>query len=256
VPGGNGATRKGRVGRLWVGTTQTNRFSDFASFLMCLAARPLRRRELPCRALCKKPEVCHLVDGSMPQAEQFIKAWNASPSFDEAVAHLSKLAGWPMNPAAAYRRAYRYRSAGLDVKSFHSSGALEPTQTVSKKQLEVYQFIIAYVAERGYQPTIAEVAAKLEVDPKAVHDRLRLLQRKGVLTMTGKERAIILHFVKFPPRYDGPAWGENERPESPDPRWPIHSTVLETIQEVVGQKRHTSSEIPEGTGHPGPAAGE
>jgi SOS-response transcriptional repressor LexA len=72
---------------------------------------------------------------------------------------------------------------------------LEPG--MSDKQLEVFQHIIKHIQDHGYQPSVAEMAIHFEVTKRAILDRLKLLQEKGFIRQTGKDRAIDLPHVRF-----------------------------------------------------------
>lgn len=51
----------------------------------------------------------------------------------------------------------------------------------SEKQLEVLEFIITHVCERGYQPTRNQMAASFGVTRNAITQRLRLLAEHGLI---------------------------------------------------------------------------
>ncbi|MDH4566145.1 GntR family transcriptional regulator [Pseudomonas sp. BN414] len=54
--------------------------------------------------------------------------------------------------------------------------------TPSPKQAETLQHIRSYIKEKGYSPTVAELANLAEVNTNAVQDRLNALERKGLIT--------------------------------------------------------------------------
>lgn len=68
---------------------------------------------------------------------------------------------------------------------------------MSDKQLEIFQFIVAHIQDHGYQPSVSEMATHFEVTKRAILDRLKLLEEKGFIRHTGKDRAIELPHVRF-----------------------------------------------------------
>lgn len=71
--------------------------------------------------------------------------------------------------------------------------AEEPTP----KMLEVYEFILSHVAEHGYQPTTTEIAQELGVATNAVWQRLKGLERFGLVELSDQPRALRLPKVRF-----------------------------------------------------------
>ncbi|HKE00890.1 MAG TPA: transcriptional repressor LexA [Planctomycetota bacterium] len=68
------------------------------------------------------------------------------------------------------------------------------TAPITPRQLEVLQFLRRSVAERGFPPTIAEIAANFGMrSPNAAAQHLRLLKQKGAIEVTpGLSRGIRL----------------------------------------------------------------
>ncbi|QEY62511.1 hypothetical protein FXN65_10640 [Metapseudomonas lalkuanensis] len=61
----------------------------------------------------------------------------------------------------------------------------------SPKQEESLQHIRDFIAEKGYSPTVAELAKLARVNENAVQDRINALDRKGLITRTaGASRSI------------------------------------------------------------------
>ncbi|MFG5864439.1 LexA family protein [Metapseudomonas sp. CR1201] len=56
--------------------------------------------------------------------------------------------------------------------------------TPSPKQAETLQHIRSYIKEKGYSPTVAELAKLASVNENAVQDRINALDRKGLITRT------------------------------------------------------------------------
>ena len=74
----------------------------------------------------------------------------------------------------------------------------EPTE----KQAEIYRLILNHVEVFGFQPSYSELGLVLGISKKAVVDRLKQLEKKGLITLArGKrERAIVFHHVRFTAR--------------------------------------------------------
>ncbi len=66
------------------------------------------------------------------------------------------------------------------------------TKELTKRQLQVLEFIDDFIAGHGYPPTVREVAARFGFrSPRAAHDHMKALQRKGFLkAQAGKPRAL------------------------------------------------------------------
>ncbi|MCY1447112.1 LexA repressor [compost metagenome] len=58
------------------------------------------------------------------------------------------------------------------------------SEVPSPKQEETLQHIRSYIAEKGYSPTVAELAKLASVNENAVQDRINALDRKGLITRT------------------------------------------------------------------------
>ncbi|WP_315807808.1 hypothetical protein [Pseudomonas sp. C9-3] len=56
--------------------------------------------------------------------------------------------------------------------------------TASPKQAETLGHIRTFIADKGYSPTVAELAALAGVNPNAVHERLMALKKKGLIHHT------------------------------------------------------------------------
>jgi SOS-response transcriptional repressor LexA len=65
--------------------------------------------------------------------------------------------------------------------------------------MEVLDFIVRWVEDRGYQPSQAEMAAAFGITKNAVGGRLQGLADRGIIgPLEGdRERAIRLRFIKF-----------------------------------------------------------
>ena len=68
------------------------------------------------------------------------------------------------------------------------------TKGLTKRQRQVLEFISEFQAEHGYPPTVREVAAQFGFrSPRAAHDHIKALQRKGYLKHEpGRPRALSL----------------------------------------------------------------
>ncbi len=63
----------------------------------------------------------------------------------------------------------------------------------SKRQAEVLQFIGKFQKDRGYAPSLEEIAARLNISIPTVHQHVAYLKRKNLLTLDkGKQRSIRL----------------------------------------------------------------
>jgi len=61
---------------------------------------------------------------------------------------------------------------------------------LTPRQREILNFIQGFTAERGYPPTVREIAGHFTIDYRAAIDHLRALERKGGLTRSSKSRSI------------------------------------------------------------------
>ncbi|MNF56112.1 LexA repressor [compost metagenome] len=56
----------------------------------------------------------------------------------------------------------------------------------SPKQAETLQHIRDFIANKGYSPTVAELAELADVHCNAVQDRIDALERKGLICRTAR----------------------------------------------------------------------
>lgn len=56
---------------------------------------------------------------------------------------------------------------------------------LTDRQKEIFDFIITFIKERGYPPSIREIGAYFHIYPRAVLDHLRAMERKGYLRRRG-----------------------------------------------------------------------
>lgn len=73
------------------------------------------------------------------------------------------------------------------------------TEVLTPIQRKVFEYLVGHVEERGYQPTITEMAEHFEVDKRAVLDTLYRLEEAGFVKLpeSRKDRAISFPGVKF-----------------------------------------------------------
>lgn len=66
------------------------------------------------------------------------------------------------------------------------------TKGLTERQAQVLEFINSFLAQHGYAPTVREVAARFGFrSPRASHDHMKALKRKGYLQVTpGLPRAL------------------------------------------------------------------
>jgi len=67
------------------------------------------------------------------------------------------------------------------------------------KQAEVYRLITNHIELFGFQPSYAELAKVLSISKKAVVDRMKQLEMKGLEKLAGgrKERATQFYYANF-----------------------------------------------------------
>lgn len=77
--------------------------------------------------------------------------------------------------------------------------ARTPDEYPSEKQLELLRFIIRHVEEHGFQPSQSEMCQEFGITKNAVTERLKNLERHGVIGLPegNRERAVRLKHVKF-----------------------------------------------------------
>lgn len=94
-------------------------------------------------------------------------------------------------------------------------------ERATAKQIIVWEYIIDHVEINGFQPSIQEMAEHFGIDRKALHDRLKELEKKHFIRLPGpnKERCIRLNLVRFKVMY--------YKPESPQPPQPRTESPLE-----------------------------
>ncbi len=64
---------------------------------------------------------------------------------------------------------------------------------ITKRQADVLQYIVDFINDEGYPPTIAEIAVHFKIkSTNGVNDHLVALERKGYITRTKKARSIQL----------------------------------------------------------------
>src|SRR4030042_5596888 len=52
---------------------------------------------------------------------------------------------------------------------------------LTSRQREIFDFIRAFIKERGYPPSVREIGGHFHIYPRAVFDHLKALERKGYL---------------------------------------------------------------------------
>ncbi len=56
---------------------------------------------------------------------------------------------------------------------------------LTSRQKEVFDFVRAFIKERGYPPSVREIGEHFNIYPRAVFDHLKALERKGYLKRRG-----------------------------------------------------------------------
>jgi repressor LexA len=52
---------------------------------------------------------------------------------------------------------------------------------LTDRQSEILSFIEKFISENEYPPSLREIGENFAITPKAVHDHLRALQKKGAI---------------------------------------------------------------------------
>jgi repressor LexA len=64
---------------------------------------------------------------------------------------------------------------------------------LTERQQEILEFIETYVEQHGVPPSVRDIGEKFHIYPRAAHDHLRALERKGFITRTPlKSRSVQL----------------------------------------------------------------
>jgi hypothetical protein len=82
----------------------------------------------------------------------------------------------------------------------------KPIEEVTELQAEAYVALIRHVARWGFQPSLRELGKMLGCTGRAALERLRHLERKGLVKLNDTrrmERAVSLVHVKFEPEVVG-----------------------------------------------------
>lgn len=65
---------------------------------------------------------------------------------------------------------------------------------LTEKQREVLDFIAAFIAKKGYSPTLSEIAEEKKLTIKGAHDYVSVLKKKGAIS-TVQNRARTIRIV-------------------------------------------------------------
>ena len=66
------------------------------------------------------------------------------------------------------------------------------TAKPSKRQAEILKFISGFQREKGYSPSLAEIAGHFDISIPTVHQHISYLRKKKLLaTLKGKKRSIL-----------------------------------------------------------------
>ncbi len=65
-----------------------------------------------------------------------------------------------------------------------------PRKPLTDRQKEVYDFLITFIREKGYPPTIREVADNFSIYLKGAHDHIKAIEKKGFVRCSSKSRAL------------------------------------------------------------------
>jgi repressor LexA len=70
---------------------------------------------------------------------------------------------------------------------------------LSEKQREVLEFLVRFIEENGYQPSLKEMAEFFGITKKALRDRIMQLRAKGYVNVPAErqERCLKLSNLRF-----------------------------------------------------------
>ncbi len=85
-------------------------------------------------------------------------------------------------------------------------------RTISKRQQQIYEFIRSYQLEKGYPPSVREMAAAVGLSsPSTVHAHLSVLEERGLIKRDSTKPRALEVFNE-----DGTSTQRPEAPEAPD----------------------------------------
>jgi repressor LexA len=91
---------------------------------------------------------------------------------------------------------------------------------LTSRQEEIFNFVRAFIKERGYPPSVREIGEHFHIYPRAVFDHLKALEKKGYLKRRGSmSRGLeVLIFQEYEPHaypWAGPKEGKRSIREIP-----------------------------------------
>lgn len=64
-------------------------------------------------------------------------------------------------------------------------------KTITRRQTEILDFIRSFLADNRYPPTVREIGEHFGISPKAAHDHIRALVRKGFIQLSSNRSRTI-----------------------------------------------------------------
>jgi SOS-response transcriptional repressor LexA len=61
---------------------------------------------------------------------------------------------------------------------------------LTKKQKDILKYIKVFHDKEGFQPTVREIAEKTKTSHSNIQGQLRMIERKGYISLTGRVRGI------------------------------------------------------------------
>jgi repressor LexA len=80
---------------------------------------------------------------------------------------------------------------------------------LTPRQREIFNFVRAFVREKGYPPSIREIGKHFNIYPRAVFDHLKALEKKGYL----KRQSLMSRGIEVLVFQEGEPYGEHLRKE-------------------------------------------
>ncbi|MGM0431087.1 MAG: transcriptional repressor LexA [Spirochaetota bacterium] len=74
---------------------------------------------------------------------------------------------------------------------------------LTKRQIEVVQFIQEYISDSTYPPTIREIAGRFDISVKAAFDHIKALEKKGIIkSSSNKSRSLEIVDQEYSPNVE------------------------------------------------------
>lgn len=63
-------------------------------------------------------------------------------------------------------------------------------ENLTDKQLEILKYVLEFQKVENCQPTMRDIAQHFAITPPSIQGQLRLIERKGFISLTGRARGI------------------------------------------------------------------